>query len=64
MRSYRTKNQEKRTRIEQDTTKKWWRGSKCVFFGNVAVAKISENGCKDSFFVSDETHRSESSDSM
>jgi hypothetical protein len=32
-------------RIEQDTTKKWWRGQNVSFFGNVAVAKISENGC-------------------
>ena len=47
MRSYRTKNQEKRTRIERDTTQKWWRGQNVSFFGNVAVARISENGCNN-----------------
>jgi len=30
-RSHRTKNQEKRTRIEQDTTRKWWGVKTCLF---------------------------------
>jgi hypothetical protein len=47
----RTKNQANRSRNEQDMIQKCWEVQSCPFWGKVAVARISENGCNPIFKI-------------